>query len=123
VLYGEAVNQTVTLTVQSGDGRSSTINLASVNNGFALDVTVATSIMPSYPSPEDIWQYGNSQQQQMIQNMTKDFEDQQAWARYAIIGTIASVIVISVIVVLVLRHQRHQDQILGRINKDGFGRF
>lgn len=121
VLYDSTLNQTVTLTIQSGDGKETIVPIACVNDGFTLDVTVITSVLPRVPTAQELWDYGNSQQQQFIENQTKRYEASQfqdSIFRYAVVG---SVIVIVILVALVLRHQRHQDQRIDTLNAYGFG--
>lgn len=123
VLYGGLVtDQTVTLTVESGDGKDQIINLVSSNIGFTLDVILVTSVLPKYPSADEIASASNSQTQQMLEEMNRENESRQALLTYVIYGLAAAVVVIVAVVVLVIRHQRHSDQRINEMNAQGVGR-
>lgn len=116
VYYNQVVNQSVTLTVLSGDGKETTLPIDSPNNmGFTLEVVIASSVEPHYPSPEEVWEYGSAQQQEMLWNMTQSFQQQQETATVVQYGTVAVVVIVVAIIVLVIRHIRRNDSRLNNL--------
>jgi hypothetical protein len=114
ILYDKVVNQSLSLTVVSGDGQATMLPLACCNKGFSLDVVVVTSIQPHYPNPEDIWAYGTAEQQEMMLNITRRYEEQQQTDRIALYVLVGAVAIIAVTLVLTFRHFWKKDQ--GNIN-------
>lgn len=110
VLYDQVVNQTITLSISSGDGKTTYLPLTSFNRGFTLDVTVTTSVLDHIASPQEIWDYGNGVQQEMIANQTKQFEAEQTLTRtiLIVVGAVAAVCV--VVVAIVVRWARRVDR-------------
>jgi hypothetical protein len=120
VYYSQLVNQSVTLTLSSGNSSfPMSIPISICNMGFVLDVVIVTSQEPYYPSAQDIWNYGNGQQQQLIDTVTQSFNEQQAQTNtFIIIGGVA-VGVIAVVVVLLYRRSRQHDHIMDNMGNFG----
>ena len=122
VLYSQVVNQSITLSVKSGDGTVTTLPIASVNSGFTLDVTIYTLVQPHYPTAEEQAAANNQQNKALLGQTISYFDSQQAWMKTAIIGAVAGIIVVVIILILVLRHQRHTDYEINNQNAHGWGR-
>lgn len=108
--YESMVNQTVTLTITSGDSQVTTLPLEVYNEGFRFDIIVITSIQPHYPEPKDVWEYGSAEQQELLWNITQRYEEQQRTDKlilYVIGGVVA---VLAVTLVLTFRHFRKKDE-------------
>lgn len=114
VLYNNVVNQSITLTVISGNGQTTSIPLVCVNRGFVLDVIISTGVLPVFPSAEDIWNYGFVQQEEMLAGMQKDFLNQQSVATVIQAVIIGVMLVVIAVIYILFRHVRRQDRRLYR---------
>lgn len=120
VHYTQLVNQSITLTLTSGNSSfPMNIPLSICNRGFVLDVVIVTSQEPSYPSAQDLWEYGNGQQQQLIDRVTTSFNEQQAQTNTLLIIGGVVVGVIAVVVVLLYRRSRQHDHVMDNLGNFG----
>jgi hypothetical protein len=122
VLYDQVVNQSISLHVQSGDGTDVNLPISCVNNGFTLDVIIRTKVLPSYPSAQDIADAQYAMQQEMLQDVTDGYKDQQTRTDIIVGAVVAAVIIIAILLFLVFRHIRHTDNEINNQNAHGFGR-
>ncbi len=121
VIYDRIVNQTITLSIEGGDGLQQNLNLASVNSGFALDVILHVLVLPEYPSAMDIALAQDSLNRQLLYNVTRQNQAQDTTNHLIMGGTIAAVVILGILVCLLLRHQRHRDAQVNNLNANGFG--
>lgn len=120
VFYDFVVNQTVLLEVEQGSNStlSFEIPLACVNKGFVLDVEVETFEEPSYPTEQELWEYGAGQQQQWMNQVTE--ENDRKWFLAVVLGVVgvACVVVAFLLIGLLIRKQRHQDYKINNFNSE-----
>jgi hypothetical protein len=103
VLYNRVVNQTISLTIYSGDSSPPTvINLAIINSGFTLDLDLNVMVLPHAATPQEMWDYGYGSFQNSIDSATEKMAEQQAATDLKTNITIAVAAVIAIVLVLVL---------------------
>jgi hypothetical protein len=122
VLYAQVVNQSITLSIRSGDGTVTTLPIASVNRGFTLDVVINTLILPHYPTADEQAAANNQQNKALLSQTIDYFDSQQTWIKVGLIAAIIIIVVVVVVLILVLRHQRHTDNEINNSNARGWGR-
>lgn len=123
VLYMTQINQSIALTVQSGNGQIINIPLNIANSGFTLDIIITTSNQPQFPSPADLWNYGNAQQAALITSMYTNFANLVRWSTTVLWIVVGAVFIIGLLIYLILRHQRFTDQRINNLNNRGLGEY
>jgi hypothetical protein len=111
VYYSGLVNQTVTLTLSSGNSSfPMSFPLSICNKGFVLDVVIVTSQEPYYPSPQDIADATYNQQRALMEQMAKESRESQSWNNTVITVIAAAVTVIIVVLAVVVVWARRTDR-------------
>jgi hypothetical protein len=100
VRYSQLVNQTVTLLFTSGANNTFPMSfpISICNKGFVLDVVIVTSEEPHFPSADEIADATYNQQRELIESMSRETKDSQAFTNIAI--AVISGIIVAVVVVL-----------------------
>lgn len=109
VLYGQVVNQSITLTVFSGDDTQFVMNLESINSGFTLDVVLNIQRLQEIPTAEEIAAAQNEMQRRLVEDMDSRFSGQVVVSQVVAVAAIVIGCVLAVLVFMVIRHQRHRD--------------
>jgi len=122
VLYGQVVNQSITLSVRSGDNTVTTLPIASVNSGFTLDVVIHTLVLPHYPTVQEQEDARKQSDQALYDKTIAFFTGESAWMKMALIAAFIIIVVILVVVYWLWRNARHTDNEINNQNARGWGR-
>lgn len=111
VHYSQLVNQTVTLTLSSGNSTfPMSIPMSICNRGFVLDVVIVTNEEPYFPSADEIADATYNQQRALMENMSKNVRDSQAFTNLVIAAISAVVVVVVVVLAVVVVWARRTDR-------------
>jgi hypothetical protein len=125
VYYSKLVNQSVTLALKSGNSSFPiSISLSSCNQGFVLDVVIVTSQEPYFPTKDEIADATYNQQKALMENMSKNVRDSQAFTNIviAVISAVVVVVVIVLAVVVIWARRTDRRQISQKYHGFGNGR-
>ncbi len=121
ILYGIVVNQSITLNVISGNGQTFSIPIACNNQGFTLDVIISSSVMPNYPTPEEVWTFGAGEVAEMVANTSRNYENQLMWADIRLNVTLGGVVVSIACIAIMFAHLLREKVRLTRLETYGYG--